>query len=65
MSPKFLVFCKNDPSKTFFAHSVDGLVFDDGDDIEIHTKEKGRVFKKASGKKAKAVKQSDIDAVVV
>jgi len=61
MFPKFLVYCKNDPAKTFFFGGVDGLLFDDADDMEIHEAVKGMVFKKGKGKKSKAINQSEIE----
>ena len=65
MFPKFLVYCKNDPAKTFFFGGVDGLLFDDADDMEIHATNKGRIFKKAKGKKSNAISQAAIESVEV
>lgn len=63
MTPyKFLVYCKNDHAKTFILKGIDGMLFEKDDDIEIYQSRKGRIYKKAKGKKAKAIVQAEIEA---
>lgn len=62
MKHKFLVYCKNDPSKTFFLQGVEGMVFDDSDNIQIFESGKGRVFNKPQGVSSLAISAAMIKA---